>query len=135
MTESKMTIFDILRSVSYDKSDLSQQEGFDEAYTPFMVNRFLSMAPDTIFLAEFMNKMSHLPARLQYHFYMGAIDKKRRFFKYAKGKEDVNKENLKLVMLYYDVNDVQGKEILKLLNDEQLQNIKNTFTEQVIRGD
>jgi hypothetical protein len=119
------SIFDILNDISFDKHEiLSEKENFKD-YNPFMINRFLSMDGSTLFLSNFINRMSHLPKEVQYQFYLKGIDKKKRFFKYQK-KEGGDKK-VKIIKKYYNCNDEKAMELLEILKDDQIKSIEKSL--------
>jgi len=132
MDKEKVNLFDFLKSVSETKEELYELENFDKAYPPFMINRFLVASQDTIFLANIMSQLSHLPPKLQYAFYLKAIDKKKRYFQYAGKGKDKTKQ-LKHVMKYYQCSPELGAEYLKILTKEQLKLIKDVFSKKTSR--
>lgn len=121
----KLQLFDIVNSIS-SKKDLREEEGFDKAYNKFMINRFLSHAPDVVLLANEMNRMCHsqLPNVLHYIFLMKTVHRKKRYLKYAKAEKV---ENVELIQQYFDVSPEKATEILQLLTDEQVNNIAGTY--------
>ena len=60
--------------------------------------------------------------RLQFDFLINIIRKKRRFSKWFKATDD---ENLNVIKEYYGYSNEKAKSVLSLLNDEQLQELKN----------
>ena len=93
----------------------------EKAYASFMVNRGLSYFPDTILFANEMNVNHHIDNKLQYHFLINIIRKKKRFSKWLKPQE-VN--NLELIKEYYGYSNEKAKSVLSLLNNEQLETLK-----------
>ena len=92
-----------------------------QEYNPFLINRGLSYFYDTELCANQMNINNTLDKQLQYDFLYGIVPKKRRFAKWAKADENLDVE---LVAEYYKVNRRRAKEILNLLNPEQLQLVR-----------
>ncbi len=122
---AKNSLFDILDDISYNKKEILQEEEDFKEYNPFMINRFLSMDGTTLFLADFINRISHIPKKMQYLFYLFGIDKKKRFFKYQ--KKGATGDNIKLIKKYYNCNDRKALEILDILSETQIKEIKKTF--------
>lgn len=118
-----MTIFDILKSISNDKNDLSDEPEFEKAYNPFMINRYVSMLKDTAIYAEYADKMANLPKKLQYQFYLNAIPKKNRFFAYQ--KSEAKDEDVTNIMKYFYVSESKAKSLIKVLPQESIREINN----------
>jgi len=96
--------------------DLAEAE-----YTPFIINRSLSYFKDTVLYANEINKNSHLDSRLQFDFFINIIRKRNRFSKWLKPSEI---ENLEVVKEYYGYSDEKAKSVLSLLNNRQIENLK-----------
>jgi len=118
-----MNLFDILNNISNGKKDISDEEDFEKEYNPFMINRFLAMDSSTLFFANEATKMSHLPKKAQYLFLFKGIDKKKRYFKYAKGEK--NSKSVKKIAEYYQVNEERALEMSELLSKEKIKEIEN----------
>lgn len=111
--------FDWLNSINDSKVNLINEDPLCEKnYLPYMVNRGLSYFPDTILLANEMNRYGFLDKKLQYEFHLNSVSKRKRFSKWSK-KED--SANIALVKEYYNVSQPKAEEILSILTDEQLQ--------------
>lgn len=93
----------------------------EKAYAPFMVNRALSYFMDTVLFANEMNVNHHLDSKLQYHFLINIIKKKKRFSKWLKPTEV---ENLELIKEYYGYSNEKAKSVLPLFNNESIEQLK-----------
>ena len=120
----KISIFDFLKSLTTSKKDLSEQERFHKDYSPFMINRWLSMTSDiecitySMYLSDKqMDKVSH------YKFLFYSLSKKYRKFSYVKTKKDIDKDVLKNIQMCYNVSDEKCAEIINLLTEEQISEI------------
>jgi len=74
-----------------------------------------------------MNKNSHIDNMLQYSFLLNIIRKRKRFSKWFKKNDD---DVLQMVIDYYGYSVNKAKEALKILNDEQIEFIR----EKLIKG-
>lgn len=128
-----MNIFDIVNIISKDKNDYSykfenpEDEDdleFVKQYNQFMVNRILSCNNEMVYLAVVADNLN-VPDHLHYLFWHYMIDKKFRFFRYPK-KENKN-ENIEVISNYYNVSNEKAIEMLELLDDKQLDDIKKTY--------
>lgn len=115
-----MNPFDILNSVTFNKEVIITEEN-EKEYDSYMVNKGLSYYADTIMFANYMNCRYDLPKLLQYDFYHGIIPRKKRWSKWHK-KEKL--ENLDIVCEYYKVGKNRGEEYLKILTQDQIDNLK-----------
>lgn len=108
-------IFDIIKNLSYNKEQLDC-DVINKMYEPFVVNRALSNTRDTLFFANEMNARSLLPKDMQYGFYFHVLQRKKRFGKWNKPKED--KEVIELIKLCYNVSYYRAIELYPLLSDK-----------------
>lgn len=116
--------FDFVQSISYTKKDLLEEVP-ESTYNPFIVNRSLSYFVDLIHYANEMNMHPNLPKKLQYDYLRKSIRKNKRFAKWHK-IEPV--EDIKIIQEYYQCNYNKAKEFFALLTEDQLNNIKASFS-------
>ena len=121
-TVKKLSPFDFLNSINMSKKDLMEDPETENQYVPFVVNRSLSYFPDTVALANEMNKYHHLDNRLQYSFLINTIRKRKRFSKWIKSELE---NNIDKVKEYYGYSDAKARQILPLLSTDQLNIIIN----------
>jgi len=113
--------FDYVNSINISKKDIMHDDISEKSYPAFMVNRALSYFNDTVLYANEMNVNHHIDNKLQYHFLINIIRKKKRFSKWLKPQE-VN--NLELIKEYYGYSNEKAKSVLPLFNDEQIELLK-----------
>lgn len=120
-----MELFDYINDASYDKKDAFNNlpEREEKRYPAYLINRYFSFLPDTIFFANEMNIRSHLDNKLKHHFYLHGLRKKKRFTKWFKNEEIPDLEFIKQV---YACSDRKAKEYLTLLSSDQIQHLKET---------
>jgi hypothetical protein len=106
----KLDMFDVLKNLSEEKEDRWYE--FSNVYNSFMITRFLSMNKDTVLFADLMNR-ANLTEKQQYNFYLYAIPKKRRYFKYVGTKKD---EEILEIQKTYNVRREIAKAYSKILN-------------------
>jgi hypothetical protein len=117
-----MELKNFLSSINYDKKPLLDTEDSDpKKYTPFVVNRCLSYFTDTIFYANEMNCNPWLDPKAQFDFHRLGIRKKKRFSSWIK-KED--EANLSLVKQAYGYTDAKAREVLNILQPQDLEKLK-----------
>ena len=116
-----MNPFDYVTAINYSKEDLIQDEATEKNYNSFLTNRSLSYFPDTVSAANVVNQFHHLDSKLQFHFLLNIIRKRKRFSKWIKPDvfDDVN-----AVKEYYGYSDVKARSALSLLSPDQIQEIK-----------
>lgn len=94
----------------------------EKLYNSYIINRSLSYFPDTVAMANEMNRYHHIDSKLQYVFYINIVRKRKRFSKWIKS----NIENdIEVVKEYYGYNNDKARQVLPLLSTEQLTVIKN----------
>lgn len=114
--------FDFLNSINDTKVNLLEEDPAKiKDYNPFIVNRSLSMFMDTVLLANEMNVHSKLDKDMQYTYFLGSINKRKRFSKWHKPETS---DNLELIKTVYSVNNSRATEILKLLTEDQINLLK-----------
>jgi len=117
-----MNPFDYVNSINYQKTNLILDDESEKGYNPFLTNHQLSYFPDTVQVANAMNRYYELDKKLQYDFLLNIVRKRKRFSKWGK-PEDI--ENLEVVKEYYGYSNEKAKSILPLLSQEQVEIIKS----------
>ena len=120
MSDKKVTLFDFIKDISQNKKGIMNEET-QKYYKPFMINKYLSMDVTTILYAAEINQRPYMPKEMQYDYYMSAIDKRNRFFKYVKETSD---ENLAVVREYFGYGKKKAKEALSILSDDDIEYMK-----------
>ena len=122
-----MNIFDILNAISHTKNKkLVDEADFEKVYNPFMINRMLSMHPDTVEYTQYMDANINISKKGQFYFYLNIIPKEKRFFKYLKKNINMNDE-IKILQEYFQCNSEQAKEQMGRLSKDQIGEIKMLF--------
>lgn len=93
----------------------------EKGYNPFITNKALSYHVDSILFANDMNLHPSLDNRLQFDYFLHSLPKKKRFSKWAKKSEN---EDIDLVCEYYGCSYTRATEILKIINNKQLDLLK-----------
>jgi len=121
-----MSPFDFIKAVSESKENLIRGTDNDElaekSYHAFIVNRGLSFFPDTILYSNEMNLRPFLDGSPQFVYLLNTLRPKKRYSKWLK-EEKI--EDLDIITEYYQCSKRKAKDILRILNGEQLQFIKN----------
>ena len=114
--------FDYVNSILQNKKKMIVDEQTEKEYTPFLVNRSLSYHKDCIIYANEMNRRHFLDKKLQFDFLLNTVrSQKRPFAKWVKSEKSDDLECIKTV---YGFSDTKAREALRLLSDEQIQQLK-----------
>lgn len=117
-----MSPFDYVNQILQGKKNLMVDAEKEKDYVPFLINRSLSYHYDCILYANEMNRRHFTDKKLQHDFFINTIrSKKRPFMKWAKSEKNDDIECIKKV---YGFSDSKAHDALRLLNDEQIQQLK-----------
>jgi|TARA_R110000868_G_scaffold72687_1_gene211499 hypothetical protein len=117
-----MNPFDFVNQILYKKENIIADEATEKAYVPFIVNRSLSYHKDCIGYANEMNRCHFADHKMQNDFLLNTIrSRKRPFAKWVKAEKSDDIECIKAV---YGFSDTKAREALRLLSDEQIQQLK-----------
>ncbi len=116
-----MNPFDYVNSISFNKKDIMKDELDEKGYPGFIINKALSLYPDTIFYANEMNMRPAIHGRLAYDYYLNSIRPRKRFSKWFKKQDN---ESIDVVMEYYKVDYLLATEYLKILSPNQVEELK-----------
>ena len=115
-----MNPFDYVKAINTTKKNIMVDDITESEYQPFLINRSLSYFPDTVLYANEMNLNSHLPARLQFDFFINIIKKRNRFSKWFK---PIEIQRIEVIKEYYGYSDEKAKSVLSLLNNKQIEEL------------
>lgn len=115
-----------LNSVNHTKENLMDSDDpmWEKKYPAYVVNRCLSPFHDTIMFVNEMNMRHHLDAKLQYDFLLNTIRSKKRFAPWVKAEK---LDDLDCIKEYYGYSNEKAKVALSVLNNEQIQTIKDSL--------
>ena len=118
---------DYLNAINFSKENLldSNDETWVKKYPPFVINKCLSVHYDCIAQANEMNGYHFLDKKIQFHFYINSIRKKKRFG--GKWLSQAKLKNLEYVKEYYGYSNEKAKDALNILTEEQIELIKNAL--------
>ena len=125
--DNKLTPFSFVNEINYGKKDLMIDQNGDHSdllekvYNPYITNRSLSYFNDTVLYANEMNKNHHIDSRLQNDYLINTIRKRKRFSKWIKSTE---LDDLESVKTCYGYSNEKARQVLTLLSDEQLTELK-----------
>lgn len=89
----------------------------EREYAPFITNRTLSYHQDCIMYANEINRRHHLDSRLQFHYFLNTLRKRKRFAKWIKPNV---LEDMKVIQSYYGCSKSKAEEYLNILSSEQI---------------
>lgn len=112
--------FDFLQTINISKVDIYLDN--EKSYNAFVINRSLSYFPDTVAIANEMNRYHQIDEKLQYHFLLNIVRKRKRFSKWIKPEIE---NDIEMVKEYYGYSNDKARQVLPLLSAEQLKTIKN----------
>jgi len=115
-----MNPFEFSNSITYTKQDIMNDLN-EKEYVPFLVNRSLSYHQDCILYANEMNRRFDISHKLQYHYLLNTIRKRKRFAKWSKPELI---DDLKIVMDYYSVSRGKAEEYLVILSKSRIESLK-----------
>ena len=103
-------------------------ENFDESeqktFSPFIVNRWLSMDKDFLEIVNFFQKYSIglLDPKDTYKWYCDVLPKGKRFNRYIKGKKQVkyDKDLISVVCKHYETSKKECVEYIEMLKKSEL---------------
>jgi hypothetical protein len=113
---------EIVPSILQTKKSVFQDDYDYKDYKPFVVNRALSYHMDCVGYVNEMNVHSGLDSDMQYQYLLNTIrPMKRKFQPWQKSEVDRDIESVKL---YFGFSNAKAKEALRILNDDQIAEIK-----------
>jgi len=122
------TIFDHLAGITFKKTkweDLTEAD--QKSFTPYLINRWLSMSPQLIEIVDMFQHYTIGPLTKEhvYKLYYDILPKGKFFSKYIKGKkaDKYNKDLVSLVSKHYEVSKSESEEYLSLLNKNDILSI------------
>jgi len=127
-----MTIFNWINEILVSKKhwdDFTEDE--QKKFSPFIINRWLSMDKDFLEIVNFFQKYSigTLEPREVYKWYCNMLPKGKRFNKYIKGKKDkkYNTELIDIMVRHFECSKSQVKDYLDLIAKDELMEILEKY--------
>lgn len=116
--EKPRGLFDVINALSKTKELM---EGDIDLFDSFMVRKFFSKFPETLFLANEMNEFHFLDKEMQMDFYLFGVTKKSRYSKWFKPPPP--QESIILISKQLNVSRKESEVIYSLLSDEEKQSL------------
>ena len=118
---------DYLNAINFTKVNLldTDDETWTKKYPPYVINKCLSMFYDCIAQANEMNGYHFLDKKVQFHFYINSIRKRKRFG--GKWLSQTKLKDIEYVKEYYGYSNEKAKQALNILTKEQIEVIKESL--------
>tara|TARA_R100000742_G_C4180108_1_gene15525 strand:+ start:111 stop:530 length:420 start_codon:yes stop_codon:yes gene_type:complete len=127
-----MTVFDWVNQLLVNKkhwNDFTEDE--QKKFSPFIINRFLSMDKEFIEIVNYFQKyaIGTLEPREVYKWYCDVLPRGKRFNKYIKAKIDkkYNSELVDIISNHFEISRLETKEYLKLIHKDELTEILEKY--------
>jgi len=118
-----MTPFDFINAILVNKKNLLKDDELStKDYAPFIINRGLSFHFDCVLYANEMNLYPGTDKDMQYQYLLNTIRPMKRKFQPWQ-KAEVLKD-IGCVKEYFGYSDEKAKDALRILSDEQLEQIR-----------
>lgn len=120
MSEEKVGLFDYINAINsknYNYSDGSE-------YVPYVVNTAFSYFPDTVFIANEINKFANVDKKQHYDFLFHMVKKGKR---YSKWHKKAKSDDIAMISDYYNISLVEAETYAVLMTKEQLEKMKNMY--------
>lgn len=135
--EKSLTIYDILKSITYVKNvDLIHDPNFSHVYNQYAINYFLMAHPTTVHIAMFASEQKMTDAQ-HYLFLLHCTESEYIYFK-REYKEKQNKlftAEIDAISEYFEINKEHAADIHRLLTEEQVSTIYKLYnTVEVLNG-
>lgn len=127
-----MTIFDWISQILVKKTHWNEfTEDEQKKFSPFIINRWLSMDKDFLEIVNYFQKYSigTLEPREVYKWYCDMLPRGKRFNKYIKGKKDkkYNTELIDIMVMHFECSKSQVKDYLDLIAKDELMEILEKY--------
>ena len=126
------SIFDHLSGIKEKKTSWESLTDMDKkSFSPFIINRWLSMNLDLLPIINILQKytIGLLSPKEVYKLYLDFLPKKKTFDKYVKGKKEgkYNKELLQYLSKWYGVSYREVQDYLEILPKQEVLDILKKY--------
>ena len=127
-----MTIIDWINQLLVHKKHWNEfTEDEQKKFSPFIINRWLSMDKDFLEIVNYFQKyaIGTLEPREVYKWYCDMLPRGKRFNKYIKGKKDkkYNTELIDIMVQHFECSKSQVKDYLDLIAKDELMEILEKY--------
>lgn len=127
--EKKISFFDLFNDVSnngeYIDNFFAVNKDMPKEYNAFMMNKAFANFPDTILIANEINKYYYVPDEMQWRFYKNLVTKKKRYSKWFKALEE--KEPIELLAKMFNCSVKEMRKNIHVIPKETLNEIIKTL--------
>ncbi len=117
------TIFDHLGNLTYKKVNSDTYTESDwKSYTPYMINRWISMNPAAIDIVNIIQKHYNLDKKIHYKLYSDIFPKQKLYTRYIKAPKSIKytPELVDIISSHYEISKSETKEYLDLFFTDNL---------------
>ena len=126
-----MNLFSWINELFVGKRDWDSFSDEDKKkFSPFMVNRYLSMSEDFLPLVNYIQKyaIEIMPHKSLYQFYCELLPKKKTYLKYLTGnKYKIDDAVYECLVKYFEVSKKQALEYYRLMDKKDLKLLLKKF--------
>ena len=124
------TIFDHLANITFKKVDWNTLSELDqESFSPYLINRWLSMNSDLIEIVDMFQQytIGPLSKKHVYQLYCDILPKQKMYTKYIKGKKskEYNKDLLGMLTQHYQISKRDARTYIDFWKDNSVDDLKN----------
>ena len=124
----RLSIFDILNAATINKTDLDfEDDEVKKAYDQYMINRWLSMDEDLIFLAEMLTTTHNLTDEDHFNMIKSALPQDKFYIKYMKRKKDLTEKEKRYIAHYFEIGLKDAEDYINQMEEEDITEILNTY--------
>ena len=116
------TFKEVIPSILQTKKDALRDDLDEKEYQPFLVNRALSYHMDCVLYVNQMNLYPQLDKKLQYTYLLNSIRPMKR--KFQPWQKATALKDLECVKEYFGYSNEKAKEALRILTQDQIDEIK-----------
>lgn len=129
-TNKPATIFDHLSNITFKKKDWDSLNELDQkSFSPYLINRWLSMDMDFIEIVDMFQKytIGPLDKKHVYQLYHDILPKMKIYNKYIKGKKakEYNKDLLEMLTSHYQISKRDAKSYIDFWKENGIDDLKN----------
>jgi hypothetical protein len=115
-----MTPFDFINAINH-KTPIEWTEEVEKDYAPFMINRGLGYFPESVQIANELNKLSHIDKKMQFDLLYALVPRGKRFTKWNKAD---NNPDVILLTNVFGYSRQYASTVIDLFTQEQLEELR-----------
>ena len=128
------TIFDHLANITWKKKPWSELTELDQkSFSPYLINRWLSMNPDLIEIVDMFQQytIGPLSKKHVYQLYLDFLPKAKMFARYIKGKKNkYNKDLVTVIANHYQIARIEAEQYIDLMEQSEMINLLKKYGKQ-----